>query len=563
MQMQSLTNTRVDKKLLIIVGFCIVFFFIYLWFSYRMPSRFASPDETANYFFGGLFAQHNSLRYHEPLNTLAGALVIPRSMTLVNGYTVPVSFLGLPMLYGAIAKFTGIASMTLFTPFMAAVSVVFFYLLLKQIFSKTIAFYSSLMLFILPPFWYYASRGMFHNSLFVSLIIVGLYFLLHGSHSKRSKGGSTLLYFLSGIFFGLALAVRTSEAPWVVIMLLLMGILHKARIRLFHVLIFLGASLLVFAPIFFYNHQLYGSWDSFGYAPLPSVSDISVSVTNVVSHSDFERLWQLILPFGLNFHRMSVAAYQYLFLFSPIFSLLLIIGILLLVRRVSLPFIVKFFPHVDSHPPAPPLPRPQVIYALVFFVISLWLIIYYGSYIFTEFSDQSVIVLGSSYLRYWLPIYIFGIPFFIFGLQKLASFFKNGVLGRMVVVSVVAIFLLGAAMTVLFDASYGLVPLKENMKQNNNREKIVESRTESASVIISGTADKLFFPQRKVIVNLPSDITTRDRFLDALLRQTTVYFYFDPFVGNSALDDITSRGFSASPVVSLSKNGEILYRIGR
>ena len=89
-----------------VIAAAAVFFFLYSFLSFESikdPSiRLNSPDETANYFFSRLYATTGKLGYSEPLLAATEHFLHPRSMTGVNGTVVPVSFVGMPLLYGSI-----------------------------------------------------------------------------------------------------------------------------------------------------------------------------------------------------------------------------------------------------------------------------------------------------------------------------------------------------------------------------------------------------------------------------------------------------------------------------
>ena len=88
----------------------------------------------------------------------------------------PVSFLGMMLSYGTIAKIFSWKVIPYLTPLIGALGIVFYYLLIAKIFDKRNAFLSALVLFSLPVRFYYSARSMFHNVPFVSFLIIGLYF---------------------------------------------------------------------------------------------------------------------------------------------------------------------------------------------------------------------------------------------------------------------------------------------------------------------------------------------------------------------------------------------------
>ena len=73
-----------------------LFFVSTLWLSLGLPSVFASPDENANAAFASGLVDHGTFCIPEPLNTLTGGIVRPRSTVTSGDCVLPGSFLGLP-----------------------------------------------------------------------------------------------------------------------------------------------------------------------------------------------------------------------------------------------------------------------------------------------------------------------------------------------------------------------------------------------------------------------------------------------------------------------------------
>jgi cell division protein FtsI/penicillin-binding protein 2 len=72
------TELKIDHRyitILIVIG--VAFFFVYAYFSLTSPTRFVSPDETANYLFAQRFSEKSSLTLAEPLNDKIGGIVHP------------------------------------------------------------------------------------------------------------------------------------------------------------------------------------------------------------------------------------------------------------------------------------------------------------------------------------------------------------------------------------------------------------------------------------------------------------------------------------------------------
>ncbi|MDP2629870.1 MAG: glycosyltransferase family 39 protein, partial [Candidatus Uhrbacteria bacterium] len=249
--------------------------------------RLNSPDETANYFFARTFARDSQIGYEEPLLESSKGVVHARSMTTAGSRVVPVGFLGLTVLYGALAKVFGVGALLFFTPFLAVVTAFAFYFLLKRFFSRTVAALSGVLLLIHPAYWYYASRGMLPNVLFVDLLILGALCLAVAFEKKRHW-----LSFVGGILIGTALTVRLSEMLWVLgagCILALITLRRRTCIGILACIIGLAIPLGVFFSL---NKAIYGHPLLFGYqmtATFESVSSLDKTL-ELLKHFSFSAL---------------------------------------------------------------------------------------------------------------------------------------------------------------------------------------------------------------------------------------------------------------------------------
>src|SRR3989338_4936674 len=214
----------------IFLSFFVLLFLFYSFLAFKSPGKFTSPDETANFYFIKQFAGNLSFKVAEPLNGTA-PIVAPRSIMVQKDALLPGSFFGMPLLYGSIGWFLGKWIILFLTPLFSAIAVFVFYKLLNLIFDRRTALISAGLMAIHPAFWYYTARGMFHNALFLDLLIIGFYFLTKTLTQKvTSYRLQVTSYFLAGLFIGIAIAVRTSEIIWVGISLSVLIILFRKRI---------------------------------------------------------------------------------------------------------------------------------------------------------------------------------------------------------------------------------------------------------------------------------------------------------------------------------------------
>lgn len=472
---------------IIIIAVITTVFYSFLGFSikgdlYALSGEklvFNSPDETANYFFSDLFQRESQLTYQEPDNFIVNGLISPRSMHFINGQVAPASFFGLMILVGALGKIIGANFLIYILPFLTSFSLIYFYLLVKKIFNKEIAFFSTLLAFIFPAYWYYSTRSFFNNVLFLDFLIIGLYYLLL-SFEKNSNFN----YFLSGLFLAGAVFIRTSEFIWLGILILILLISNWKKINFLNLIIFFSTCLLVCLPIFYYNQIIYGQFLAIGYN-----YNFRIDSNNIFSQG-VSLLQQLFLPFGIkianiieNFTNYFLQIFWWYFILLELALTFIIVKILDLKKEV---YNLKI--------------KNIIIYLLIFVVFSFYLVIFYGSWKFSDHPDPLAVTLGTSYTRYFLPIYIFSLPLISFFIINFFNRFK--ILKIFTAALIFCLFFYFSFQLVYFEKDEGILKVKKNLEEYQQIAKETISQTTKDSVIIAERNDKIFFPLRAVIYNL-------------------------------------------------------------
>lgn len=577
------------------------FFFLYSAPRINKPAINFSPDENANYFFTRLLAQEGVLQKYEPLNEGIEPIVHPRSINVnANNYLVPGSFLGMIFIYGILAKIFGLGIIFYLTPFFICVSALFFYGIMKKIFSWQVAFIASILMLSHPALWYYATRSMFHNELFLSLLIIGMYFLLNSFPGNSRKGdnkgpGDSLIILIkglfstympaicAGIFLGLGLTVRPAEAPWVILLLIILWIFYFQRIRFFNVFLIASVAFLLGLPTLSFNQILYQSPVLTGYANLVKVNNLgdlsSAKAKNAVIETidakekgtkmqswrentnlnclsavfkNGKKLLNENIPKGLAIHFNLRTAYvnfkNYFINFFPWLSRLAFIGcgffifflffdvIILLSDKIKQPstnnypggkifaFLRKKINAFKTAITKEVLKR-KFLYLLVFIVISCYLAMYYGSWVFHDTPDASLITIGTSYTRYWLPIYIMSLPFIAFFFVKIAELAKYKFPKFVFLFIFCAGIVLYNAFQIYYSPHEGLAEQIEGVNEYSYKKERVMELTEDNALIINQYYDKLFFPERKVIASKMYDDRNIMKFLPILASRAPLYYY--------------------------------------
>ncbi|HLD27884.1 MAG TPA: glycosyltransferase family 39 protein [Patescibacteria group bacterium] len=477
---------KANSSKLTFLIFGVIFFVLYSYLAFNTAVSWTgspkliqnSPDETANLYFSHLFSQSGRLAFTEPANQIAVDLVAPRSMRVIGGQTAPAGFLGLPIIYGSLAKIAGAGAMPFFTPLLAILALGFFYFLIKELFNEKIAFLSAAFAFIFPGWWYYAARGMLPNVAFLSFFIIAFYFFI-----RLLKQPKIFYYLLFGFFLALSLMVRTSEIVWTLPLLLILTLLNFKKINWLRFGLSVLLFIICFFPVFYYNFQIYGSPLSIGYGLTRDFSG-----QNLVQQG-LNLSQKILLPFGFNPGLALKNFYNYTAGIFPLWTLLFGLGLLIsiLYRKLIKPDKRKTF----------------YLYLLLLIFFGGYLVIYYGSWSFHDHPDPAAVTIGTSYIRYWLPLYLFSLPLLAIVLDFCFQKKKN--LNRLLTVYIwLALFFTSYQLAVL-DPSEGILQVQKNIAGYQSLAADVIKRTPENAVIIAERMDKVFWPARSVIYALNRD----------------------------------------------------------
>lgn len=482
-----------DWQFLVLAGLAIVFFLVYSYLPLQAPEKFVSPDETANFVFIKTLAEEGVPRIYEPLNREVDNLIHPRSINVSGDYLVPGSFLGLILIYGLLGKAFGLCVVSFLTPFLAILAVLFFYYLIKKIFSADVAFFSGLFFLIHPAFWYWTSRSLANNVLFVSLVVGGLAIL-----TVRKKKNE-LTFALGGLFFGLAAIVRTSEIVWLGFMFLALALIYRKYLSWRRIFVFIFFFVLVMLPIFYYNQILYQSPFASGYSRL---QENLPPPRFFISKAQIKHFF---FPFEVVSDNFFKNFFNYFVSFFLIYFIFFILGTLLFIWRLKKE------------------KRRQKVYFIFFLIISLYLIIHYGSWNFHDNLDPAKVTIGTSYVRYWLPVYIFSLPFVSLIFLAFLDIFKKKYL-KLLIGGLAILILFVYSANLVFSGEEGLLKIKENLWDYQEKSKTIQRLTESNAVIVADRNDKIVFPERRVVSCLIADCPKFES-LPKLIERVPVYYY--------------------------------------
>ncbi|MDD4412425.1 MAG: glycosyltransferase family 39 protein [Patescibacteria group bacterium] len=514
--------------------------------------KWSSPDETANYQMAKQYAEYSKLFSLEKYNLIVDGIIAPRSLRANGVFLQPMSFLGIMIYYGAIAKIFGVGILPYLTPLLGAVGIIYFYLLISQLFNKKIGLISATILTSFPVYIYFSAHSFFHNIPFVVFLIISLYYFVLASKYRafcskddqgedfigRKKHYLTWLYAaLAGFFLGLSVGFRTSELLWIAPALLILWLFNIRKIGFFKLALVIYFAALAYSPIVYWNTILYGGPFSSGYPKMDeSVFNIVSSGTSLVTDTFYkqdlgfisfyaDKLYKAIFTFG--FHPLQSLAMVYNYIYGMFTWLVVLAG---------LGFIFYIFHYKNKK-------KSVFVYVLAYLALTVILSFYYGSWKFNDNPDPNSITIGNSYTRYWLPIYLGAIPFVAIALDSLA---KIAILKRAkqaILISFLAILSGFSIFFVLYGSDEGLISSYYRLRESRIEYEKVISLTQSDSVIITRYHDKLFFPERRVIFGLLTDNEMNKRY--AILAKKMPVYYYNFKLKQSDLDYLNNSKLKA------------------
>ncbi|MBU1179393.1 glycosyltransferase family 39 protein [Patescibacteria group bacterium] len=515
------------RERMFIGGLAVLFFVAYCWFGATSPQIFNSPDEAANYFFVERLAKNGDFFVSESLNHFLENRVHPRSISYNGVSLVPQGFIGLPLLYGWIARLFSLGIIKFITPLLAVFGALAFYGIIKKIFDKKIALLSFILLILFPVFWYYASRALYPNIPFVSLLLIASYAGITGALSKSGKKVQLLIFSFA---LGAALIFRPVEALWIVPIILALVFIYRKEIspmKVVYSILILGFLAL---PILANNYFLYGNILETGYT-LNSAVDYSASQFN------FIEIKNKILPYGLHPRAIWNNAYYFLIKYFWWYSIPAILGFLVWVFSKKT--------HV------------QKMYSLSALLSVGWLAVFYGSGTFADNPNIGRLTIGDSHFRYWLLIFILGIPFVAVFWQRISKRFKLLLPASIIFVAALSFY------SVYFSLDDGLLSVKNNLEKNYKTKSGVLEIVRPEDVIITARQDKIFFPERRVLY--AEKINDENLFSDIIRINDREFYYYTIGLHQEDLKNVNNflriYGLELERIKIFGK--EVLYKLIR
>ena len=522
-------------------------FFSMGWLTVGIKEVYSSPDENANAFFAQTFSQTGSLVVSEPLNALAQGIIHPRSTVAPGTLILPTSFLGFPLVTGAILFLFGTIGMLAFTPVVAMLAVLSLWWMVRRLTSdELLADLAALFILIHPAFWYYSARVMMPNVAFVSLLVIGVALVVRSCERR-----SILLGAFAGIVIGVGASMRLVEAPVMILVASIVLVTYRKALPMKILISIVLGGLSVLIAYLMVNAQVYGSVTATGYT-LPDTRVVSDATSMVVAPSFFSTIGQMLLPFGFHPRAMMVNAFRYGWLLYPIPSTLAVLG-------------VYFAWTAKEHRKA------WRTFVVCLVTASVWMIAVYGSWTIADNPDPKAITIGNSHVRYWLPLFVASsvlaalvvVRYTRWAIAR-AKQRRNNISYQfrpiIHAIFVVVVMTLLSIQTV-FTGPDGLVAARAAAVASGEKRTAIISNTEEDAVVIVDRADKYIFPYRRVIVPLRADSTYAA--MPALAPIVPLYYFGITFpeVDLTYLNDVKLSAMNLSIVPVVTIHDETLYTI--
>jgi hypothetical protein len=504
------------NKIFIVLG-AVALFFAYAWFPLNTGDLWNAPDESAAAFFADRLPVVSG-EYDVPAaySSELGGIVHPRSMNVVDGQLVPNMWLGLPWILGIVRRVTGLeaSSLDLVIPLIAVLAILAWQqVVLRFMRDPLVAWFAAIALAVHPGWWYFTARGLHPNVLFVSMLIFAAYFWYVAKKKPfrlKKDIWSELMMLAGGLSFGMAIFVRTNAAIWLVPILLVVA--WKARRLPFREIAAGLVGLLIPIVIMLQlNVAIFGSALTTGYSVAvdPAVAQVAAESEIVTGSS----IMQYIFPFGI--HEMNVVRnfFDFHFAFFALWTFFALYGFaLILFRWKKLSF------------------KDRDIGALVTVVVfvTAYLILLYGSWNLNDNPDPTAVTIGTSYIRYWLPITVVMTP--LIGYAIATGFARGRTQARKTVLMIIwigALVISGIHVTYL-GQDEGLQRVVGNIAEFESERSLLLDKTGADDLLIVDRSDKIIFPQRSVVVSLRDETTYASLpiMIDAVEQKGASLYYY-------------------------------------
>ncbi len=458
-----------------------------------------SPDGTANYRYISQFARNTTLAFVDDINSkISLPVVVPRSVRIVDSlYQIPTSFIGMPLLFGTLAKLFGMSAVPFYLFIFTLIGLGSLYYIVQIFFEKKTALLTVVITAFFPAVVYWQNRSLMHNMLFVDLWLIGTALCIYAGQIISTKWQNYLYGVLSGLVLGMALMVRSSEVFVLVLSVIVAAFISRTTIKqtLLRSILILFVMCAMLTPVFLFNIKYYGTAVSVGYATDMGYGYIISDIFVRGKLGEIGHLLRLfIAPFGFDLSTIINTVSNFIINNFWYYLLLFVLGFIITVGDIIIAINRKGIRVLRNH-------IRSIVFFSWFVFVSLILILLYGSWNFFDNTVQKISI-GDSHTRYWLPIYIFVIPYVSYAIMRGWNInWKNKVFAICIVCGLV-----GAGVRDAFLDKYdGLISISKAIDFGYKKVQSILSVTEENAVISQVNQDKNYIHVRRVMPSLEQD----------------------------------------------------------
>lgn len=438
---------------------------------YLHLSGFTSPDEEVNFSAARQFSQAGNFFLGSAVAEDDTGVVKPRNVQVRDDHLVPLSFLGFPLLTGLAARLFGDNAILFVTPVLAALALIAYYRVTAYVWGTRVGIISFWLLVFFPGFIFFTVKSMWHTVAFVAFVIFSAYFFI--AHVKQHHRPFVIV---SGLMLGIAVSIRTNELVWLAVLALAGFLWLRPRLSIRWVLLFVLAVGIGLLPVLVANTYTFGHPLSFGYTAALERSGELAAGADVTG-----KIKTLVVPAEQTLSNYITHSSWYGFKLTTVYTLVVLIGLVALVFGF-----------------AKPASRRWLIMAAF---ITAWLVWYYGGTAY--YGGQTTAtgpIIGSSFVRYFLPLILLYLPVAAAGSQAISRLIDARPWRRVLLASIGVVLAVTSINLVVNDSEGGLGKyFRQDLPQIVDARQTISTSTETDAIIIAGSKDKLFFPERQVM----------------------------------------------------------------
>lgn len=456
---------------------------------------FASPDETAVAVSLERITQTGSAAVPE---TLAKQLpwLHPRSYVASGDALLPVGFLGWPWVLAQLHRLLPLIPLAWCASLLAMSGSIPWYLLLRMRFGERAAWWGTILAWTFPPVLLYANRSLFSHLPQYSAALWALWLFVSTLDGKNAFRKTAVWRFVAGVLLGLAASFRPVEAIWLIPLFILLCASFGSIIWRKQIWVFLGV-LLGLVPLCLMQAQTYGSWFQIGYWVAANADPAALVIPQTASAT--ARPWfYAFAPYGLHPRNVLWNVQSFFFGFlGPWFGLVAVGAFC--AALVQRPAVAQWSLRKGIYSLWLQL-RAHWIGCLVLGFVGGWLLLIYGSGLYTDHVRFGAVTVANSFLRYTIP---FGFAFawliaWLFSRLSHAKVALNIVSAASLIIIVCGVYTAFAR-----DEESILTTRRELIRYASIRAVALKTFT-TGDVILSDRSDKIFFPVLRAVTPLPS-----------------------------------------------------------